>query len=466
MARAFTIRPFKVKKDSNGNEIDFEKIHEELIGPAIEAADLGGGTTVEIIESGNIREDMFELIGTADVVIADISIHNANVFYELGIRHALRDKRTVLINNGADEVPFDLLTDRYCFYDVKSPAARVEDLTKVLKATMRSEEPDSPVFKMLPSLEPQDPLRLLAVPREFREGVWEAQKRNQPDELAELAAQVRAEKPRWENKGLRLAAEALFGLKSWTEAAEAWEAVRHLEPTDIEANTRLGTIYAKMDNLTKSEQALLRIHERQDATSEQVAELRALEGSNAKTRWLAEWQEMERIAERCTKALRSPFLLRSLDAYENGFQQDLNHFYSGLNALGLVTVRVELAKEAPDVWEAEVDEDEDAERLLAKEERRREKLEAMVEASIDSALAKMRRTGRENMWLLISEADLKSLISLKPAVVAKRYRNAIAGADQQALGSVERQLRIYERLGIRAENVAAALEVIEEKKRQ
>ena len=78
----------------------------------------------------------------------------------------------------------------------------------------------------------------------------------------------------------------------------------------------------------------------------------------------------------------------------------------------------------------------------------------------------MRRTGRENMWLLISEADLKSLISLKPAVVGKYYRNALAGADQQALGSVERQLRIYERLGIRAENVAAALEVIEEKKRQ
>jgi hypothetical protein len=62
MARAFTIRPFNKKKDSKGNEIDFEDVHTKLIGPAIDAAGLGGGTTVEIIEAGNIREDMFELI--------------------------------------------------------------------------------------------------------------------------------------------------------------------------------------------------------------------------------------------------------------------------------------------------------------------------------------------------------------------------------------------------------------------
>ena len=66
---------------------------------------------------------------SADLVIADISIHNANVFYELGIRHALRDKRTFLIKSKEDkakesesketEVPFDLKTDRYLAYDPK-----------------------------------------------------------------------------------------------------------------------------------------------------------------------------------------------------------------------------------------------------------------------------------------------------------------------------------------------------------
>jgi hypothetical protein len=464
MARAFTIRPFNKKKDSKGNEIDFEDVHNKLIGPAIDAAGLGGGTTVEIIEAGNIREDMFELICTADVVIADISIHNANVFYELGIRHAVREKRTVLINNGADDVPFDLLTDRYCWYDVNAPEAYVDELVKVLEATIKNENPDSPVFKMLPGLQSQHPERLMAVPRDFREAVWAAERERNTDELAAMAHRVRDDKPKWEAKGLRLAAQALFGLQVWPQAAEAWEAVRRLEPTDIEANSRLGTIYAKIDDLTASDQALLRIHERQDATPDEIAELRSLEGSNAKTRWLADWQSAADTESRREAALMSPFLLRSIDAYENGFQQDLNHYYSGLNALALVTVRVELAEANPDLWESELDEDEDGARLLAKEERRRTKLEAMVEASIEAALARNERQGKEDPWLLISQADLKSLTSGKPGVVAKYYRNALARAGDQALGSVERQLRIYEKLGIREKNVAAALEVIEHRK--
>ena len=53
----------------------------------------------------------------ADVVVADVSIHNANVFYELGIRHAVRNRATVLIRARVDEVPFDLRGERYLSYD-------------------------------------------------------------------------------------------------------------------------------------------------------------------------------------------------------------------------------------------------------------------------------------------------------------------------------------------------------------
>ena len=55
MARAFVIRPFDKKEDSSGKKIDFEKTHSELIGPALEAAGLGGSTTGEIIDAGNDR---------------------------------------------------------------------------------------------------------------------------------------------------------------------------------------------------------------------------------------------------------------------------------------------------------------------------------------------------------------------------------------------------------------------------
>ena len=76
MPRAFIVRPFGVKE-----AIDFEAVERVLIQPAMAAAGVTGSTTANIAEAGNIREDMFRLLVTADLVIADLSIHNANVFY-------------------------------------------------------------------------------------------------------------------------------------------------------------------------------------------------------------------------------------------------------------------------------------------------------------------------------------------------------------------------------------------------
>jgi hypothetical protein len=127
---AFIIRPFGIK-----NGIDFDRVEEELIRPALAALNISGGTSAEFIEQGNIRTDMFEQLLIADLVVADISIHNANAFYELGIRHAFREKRTFLIKSEGDEVPFDLKTDRYLPYDAKDPAASLTALIDALKRT-------------------------------------------------------------------------------------------------------------------------------------------------------------------------------------------------------------------------------------------------------------------------------------------------------------------------------------------
>src|SRR6478736_4619233 len=109
--RAFFVRPFGTKEG-----IDFDEVETALIRPALlrlrDEYDIAidGGTTGEFIRQGNIREDMFRLLVTADLVIADVSIHNANAFYELGIRHALRHQHTFLLreNSTAAKYPFDL----------------------------------------------------------------------------------------------------------------------------------------------------------------------------------------------------------------------------------------------------------------------------------------------------------------------------------------------------------------------
>src|SRR5205814_1990018 len=80
---------------------------------------------------------------------------NANVFYELGIRHALRKRRTILIKGvqAADAIPFDALTDRYLPYDLDEPSRDHSKLVEMIEATLRSDrDTDSPVFKMLPAL--------------------------------------------------------------------------------------------------------------------------------------------------------------------------------------------------------------------------------------------------------------------------------------------------------------------------
>ena len=122
--RAFIIRPFGTKAG-----IDFDKVDAELIAPALERLKLEGGTTGKVIEAGNIREDMFQLLLVSDVVVADISIDNVNAYYELGVRHALREKRTFLIraSGTATDVPFDLRTDRYLPYDPAAPGNTLED---------------------------------------------------------------------------------------------------------------------------------------------------------------------------------------------------------------------------------------------------------------------------------------------------------------------------------------------------
>src|SRR5215470_5501080 len=138
MARAFIIRPFGTKDD-----INFDDVQKNLIAPALAACDIQGGTTEPFLEAGNIRADMFQQLLVADIVIADISIHNANVFYELGIRHALQPNRTFLLRakirkdpkerTPEDEVPFDLRTDRYLEYDATNAAEKLDILMEALR---------------------------------------------------------------------------------------------------------------------------------------------------------------------------------------------------------------------------------------------------------------------------------------------------------------------------------------------
>jgi hypothetical protein len=175
---AFVIRPFGTKdvalpgenrviegqavRVSRLTSVDFDAIDRELITPALAQLGIAAKTTEAVVEAGNIREDMFHLLMTADLVVADVTVHNPNVFYELGIRHAFRDKFTFLIRSAGNEYPFDLRTDRYFEYDHLKPAESREKLAQAVRATLASERADSPVFRLLPRMRAEDRSRFIS----------------------------------------------------------------------------------------------------------------------------------------------------------------------------------------------------------------------------------------------------------------------------------------------------------------
>ena len=265
---------FIVRPSGTKNNIDFDRVETELIRPAMKTAGLAGGTTGEFTQQGNIRTDMFEQLLIADLVIADISIHNAHVFYELGLRHALRDKRTFLLKSAGDEVPFDLKTDRYLSYDANNPAASVGALVKALEASLDSQKQDSPVYQLLPDLEPTNSDKFLIVPLDFREEVEHAGFGRSPADLALLRCEL--EGFAWRAAGLRLIGNAQFRVNDWQGAKTTWKAVREYDDMDLEANTRLATVYQRLGDVVSSDQAVERALQSRALTRAARAEILAL----------------------------------------------------------------------------------------------------------------------------------------------------------------------------------------------
>ena len=463
--RAFIIRPFGIKKDDEGNDLDFNKVSTELIGPALAAVAAEGRETLDITESGNIRFDMFRRLLAADLIVADLSVRNANVYYELGIRHAVRQHGTVMIrcDVGADAFPFDLQTDRYFTYKRSDPKASLPELIETLRATLVKAQKDfsakdSPVFTSVPNLKEPDASQFNAVPQDFGEDVAKAVARKQAGDLVLFSDETKGFE--WESSGYRLVGKAQFDLGATAGAKATWEHVLKLDPQDLEANLLLGTIYERLGDLESSTLALKRALENKDITGDQRAEAYALIGRNYKTRWRKEW-ESKPANERAAVALRSRYLKESFENYNAAFDEHLNHFYSGLNALAMLKIIIALAELQPTVWDnlSDFSDEDDAARTLKMHKELAARLQSGVRLSVDAAFKQLKREGKKDVWAEISKADLAFLTITVPERVATAYGNALTGAPSFAAGSAAKQLAIYRDLGILTVNLVEVFKV-------
>jgi len=471
LQRAFVIRPFGTKKDSAGNQINFERVHDELIAPALKDAGVAGGTTGEIIESGSIREDMFSLIIEADLVVCDITVHNANVFYELGIRHALRKKGSVLIKGSpfADATPFDILTDRYLSYQMDELAKARDELADTIQATLNSpRETDSPIFKMLPVLKEVDAAIVQAIPMDLGEEVDRAVAAKSRGWLRLLASEVVDRRFQW--PALRLIGQAQRQIKDYDSAEETLKRVIENDPNDIVANLALADIYERRyrrqknpDLIERSHQAIARILRSGRATALQRAEALAQEGRNRKTLWRLEFERLDDVVRRREVATNRA-LCNAFEAYRDAFLVDLNHYWSGLAALQIGTVALDLSRDP--AWEDAFDDAAQAEAYKIDLARQAEALRATVSLAMKGALKRLERGDKDRVWAEISAADLAFLVEENPRRAVKAYLNAVPQNDFFAWDSARGQLELFSNLGVKAELANEVIKAVDDRMRE
>ena len=451
---AFVAMPFGVKRDSQGVEIGFNRVYTELIKPALEAAGLDVFRADEEGRAGDIRTDMFQELLIADLVVADLTLDNPNVWYELGVRHALRARGVVLICGGHVTTAFDLYTDRKLRYSIKDgvldPATIEQDkqnLTDMVKATMESwhGRKISPVYHLMPNLQEPDwkSLRIGDV-QEFwqQHDAWERR-----IELARKAGHI--------GDVLVLADEApiaAFRAEAWIKAGETLRKGEHfnfaleqlerglaIDPQNLKGLQEQGICLQRLALLGRSGHSSDRARDHYRKVLElypQDQETWALLGRVDKDAWVVAWRQAGKTPEqmRDEAAYEDALLRAAIDSYVTSYRSNPGHYYSGINALTLIHLY----------------------RHLTNDPRYDQAMNTMAGAVRFAAESNSDESQR--FWSNATVGDLEVLVGA-PDTIKAAYKEAIAKNDKDwfALNSCRTQLKLLRDLGFRPENVEAGI---------
>jgi tetratricopeptide (TPR) repeat protein len=157
----FVVMGFGTKTDfESGRTLDLDAVYEAIISPAATDQNLRCIRADEIMHSGIIDSEMYEMLLRADLVIADISTGNVNAVYELGVRHALRQNSTIIMKESAGRLYFDLNHISTFQYEhlgkdigAREAARARRTLGTLISEVMTAQKPDSPVYTYLPKLQ-------------------------------------------------------------------------------------------------------------------------------------------------------------------------------------------------------------------------------------------------------------------------------------------------------------------------
>jgi hypothetical protein len=94
----------------------YDSIYEEVIKPVCESKGFEAFRADEVYQPGIILNDIVGAIIESEIVIAEVTSGNPNVYYEIGYAHAVGKSTILLVERGA-KLPFDISSYRCIFYD-------------------------------------------------------------------------------------------------------------------------------------------------------------------------------------------------------------------------------------------------------------------------------------------------------------------------------------------------------------
>jgi tetratricopeptide (TPR) repeat protein len=334
----FVLMPFGKKPALGGLLIDFDAVYRKVIAPAVTAAGLEPLRADEEMDGGLIHKPMFERLILCEYAVADLTSANANVFYELGLRHAVRPGSTVLVfAEGMGQLPFDVAPLRALPYRLGpdgAPAdvASARDALAARLEAARDQPTDSPVFQMVEGFPDIQRLKTDV----FRDRVHYSE-----ETKARLATARKQglDAIRAVQAALGPIADADSGvvidLYLSFRAVKAWQDMIDLVPkmsaplaATVMVQEQLGLALNRAGRAEEAERVLLDLISRRGPSSETYGIL----GRVYKDRW-------EAAAKSGSGLLAQGLLDKAIDAYLRGYRADIRDAYPGVNAVTLMELR-------------------------------------------------------------------------------------------------------------------------------
>lgn len=337
----FVLMPFGKKPGAGGAMIDFDRVYVELIEPAITAAGLQPLRADEEQVGGIIHKPMYERLILCEYAVADLTTANANVFYELGLRHGIKPASTVLIFAEGSALPFDVGLLRGMPYGLGGDGAPSQAETDGAALTQRliaarSGDVDSPIFHLVEGFPDIQHLKTDV----FRDRVdysrrmkdrLRAARESGPKAVAAIEAELAALPGGLADAEAGVVVDLFLSHRAVSEFGAMVDLVPRMAPplaaTPL-VQEQLGFALNREDRPDEAEEVLKDLIASRGPSSETCGIL----GRVYKDRWEAAAKAGDGLAAR-------GWLKRAIATYLAGFEADWRDAYPGVNAVTLMELQ-------------------------------------------------------------------------------------------------------------------------------